>query len=155
MSKTAIDSYFFLACAAFHFSRASRCSLAESFLRCMSQMNPKRGSREMFLQPATRQLMSSLRPLAALVRRFDLTTSEDPPFCARSARMRFCSRTGTDFECSLQNQRLRGPLPGFLQPGYGHMRVRPRAPARAVLAAPPRDERDSNTPALAATTPAI
>src|SRR5258708_8162310 len=138
MSKTAIDSYFFLACAAFHFSRASRCSLAESFLRCMSQMNPKRGPREMFLQPATRQLMSSLRPLAALVRRFDLTTSEDPPFCARSARMRFCSRTGTDFECSLQNQRFRGPLPGFLPPAYAHIPVRPPPPPPPLLPRPPR-----------------
>ena len=33
------------------------------------------------------------------------------------AKRRFCSRTGTDFACSRQNQRLRGPAPGFGQPG--------------------------------------
>src|SRR2546428_318743 len=56
------------ACAAFHFSRASRCSLAESSLRCLSQMYPNRGPRDMFLQPSTRQRMSRWRPPSCLAR---------------------------------------------------------------------------------------
>src|SRR2546422_8371665 len=52
----------FFPCAAFHFARASRCCFTVSSDRCLSQMYPNRGPREMFLHPSTRQRMSRLRP---------------------------------------------------------------------------------------------
>ena len=48
---------------AFQASRAAACSRLLSFLRCSSQMKPKRGPRDMRRHPATRQRMSSLRRL--------------------------------------------------------------------------------------------
>src|SRR3954469_17067319 len=48
---------------AFHASRAAACSRLLSFLRWSSQMNPKRGPRDIWRHPATRQRMSSLRRL--------------------------------------------------------------------------------------------
>src|SRR5712664_913638 len=58
----------FFPCAAFHFARASRSCFAVSSDRCLSQMYPNRGPREMFLHPSTRQRMSRLRPPGRMAR---------------------------------------------------------------------------------------
>src|SRR5258708_3195857 len=54
---------------AFHVSRAACCCFLLSCLRCSSQMKPQRGPPERFLQPRTRQDISSLRPFSLVDRR--------------------------------------------------------------------------------------